>query len=154
MSTLSILYLALAAFLRYDNVWFIFPVPCWAIPLGRWQCLVYFPTLCACIVHDDDDDDIYIYIYMYMSVCLKKVMHFVWWTHMVKRATLSWSWVLLTLECGYAFKATAIGAYSCYIVCMIIIVWLSWSMSTSDIGFPVYVTCINMVDALVSFFSP
>ena len=27
---------------------FTFLVPCWAIPLERWQCLFYFPTLCVC----------------------------------------------------------------------------------------------------------
>ena len=37
---------------------------------------------------------------------------------------------------------------------MIITVYLSRSMSGSDIGFPVYATCINMFDGLVSFDSP
>ena len=46
------------------------------------------------------------------------------------------------------------GAYSYYIVCMIITVCLSRSMLASDIGFPIYVTCINMLDALLSFSLP
>ena len=35
--------------------------------------------------------------------------------------------------------------------CTIIAVWLSWSMSPSDIGFLVYATCIKMVDVLKDF---
>ena len=60
----------------------------------------------------------------------------------------------LNLVVWYALKAIAVGAYSYYILCMIITVCLSRSMSASDIGFPVYVTCINMLDALVSFNLP
>ena len=37
---------------------------------------------------------------------------------------------------------------------MIITVYLSQSMSASDIGFPMYATRINVFDALVSFGSP
>ena len=111
--------------------------------------IITFPTLCACLVHD-----ICVYVCIYMFVCLWVVMHFLWWTPMVRRAALSWSWVLLTLWCGYALKAIAVGAYSYYILCMIITVCLSRSMSASDIGFPVYATCINMLDALVSFSLP
>ena len=47
--------------------------------------------------------------------------------------------------------STTIGAYSYYIVCTIIVVLLSQSMIASDIGFPMYVTCINMLDALGGF---
>ena len=49
---LLFLLFAQAVFLEYDNVCFIFPIPCWAIPLERWQCLIYFFALCGCIVHD------------------------------------------------------------------------------------------------------
>ena len=37
---------------------FIFPVPCWAIPLEHWQCLLYFLS----IVHD-------VCMYIYMPIC-------------------------------------------------------------------------------------
>ena len=57
------LLLAWAVFPRYGNVYFTFPVPCWAIPLERWQCLVYFLALCGSIVHDAC-------IYIYISSCL------------------------------------------------------------------------------------
>ena len=56
------LLLAQVAFLGYCNVYFTFPVPCWAIPLERWQCLVYFLTLCDSVVHDA----CFIYIYAYI----------------------------------------------------------------------------------------
>ena len=69
------LLLACATFPRYDNVCFTFPVPCWAIPLEHWQCLVYFLALCDSIVHDACIHTyihtyIHIYIYIYMSACL------------------------------------------------------------------------------------
>ena len=78
------------------------------------------------------------------------VMYFVWWIHMVTRVPPLWSWVLSTLECGYASKANVIGAYSYYIC-----TWLSWcdclrSMSASDINFLVYATWANVFNALVS----
>ena len=44
--------------------------------------------------------------------------------------------MLLTLWCRYALKVTVVNAYSCYIVCMIIVVWLSWSMSATWHWFP------------------
>ena len=61
---LSFLLLAWAAFPRYGNVCFTFPVPCWAIPLGHWQCLFIFPALCDSIVHD-----VYIYDYVCVGDC-------------------------------------------------------------------------------------
>ena len=33
-------------------VYFTFLVPCWAVPLEYWQCLIYFPALRGYIVHD------------------------------------------------------------------------------------------------------
>ena len=42
----------LGLYSRYGNVCFTFLVPCWAIPLERWQCLLYFLTLCDSIVYD------------------------------------------------------------------------------------------------------
>ena len=60
---LIFLLLAWAVFPKYDNVWFKFLVPFWAIPLERWQCLVYFSALCDCIVHDA-------YIYIYLPMCV------------------------------------------------------------------------------------
>lgn len=45
----------------------------------------------------------------------------------------------------------AVGAYSYYIVCMIITVCLSQSMLASDIGFLVYATHIIILVAFVSF---
>ena len=45
-------------------------------------------------------------------------MHFEWWTYVVRKSTHSLSWMLLTLGYGYAFKACAIDAYSCFIECM------------------------------------
>ena len=50
--------------------------------------------------------------------------------------------MLLTLECGYAFKAYVVNVYSCFIGCMTYHVSLPLFMSTRDIGFPVYATCI------------
>ena len=44
---------------------FTFLVPCWAISLEHWQCLVYFPAQCDSIVHDA----YYIYIYICLHVC-------------------------------------------------------------------------------------
>ena len=154
MYDLSFLYLAWAVFLKYGVFWFTFLIPCWAYPwnVGNvWfvsllcvlaLCMMY---VCVCV---------YIYICLFVCGCLWVVMHFLWWTPMVRRAALSWSWVLLTLWCGYALKATVVGIYSYYIVCMIITGCLSRSMLASDIGFPVYVTCINMLDALVSINIP
>ena len=52
---------------RIPKVWLIFPVPCWAIPLECWQCLVYFPTLCDSIMYDVC---MYIYIFIYACVCM------------------------------------------------------------------------------------
>ena len=52
-------------FPEYGNVCFTFPVPCWAIPLEHWQCLVYFLSQCDSIVHDAC-----IYTYVYIYVCL------------------------------------------------------------------------------------
>ena len=150
MNALSFLYHAWATFLEYGIVWFTFPIPCWAYPwnVGNVWFVSLLCVLALCMMY------MCVYIYIYMFVWLWVVMHFVWWTPMVRRAAFLWSWVLLTLWCGYALKAIAIGAYSYYIVCMIITVCLSWSMSASDIGFPIYVTCINMLDALVSFSLP
>ena len=48
----TFLLLAWAAFPKSSNVCFTFPVPCWAIPLEHWQCPIYFPALCGCIMHD------------------------------------------------------------------------------------------------------
>ena len=62
---------AWAMFLGCGNVCFTFPVPCWAIrwaiPLERWQCLVYFPALCDSIVHDAC---VCIYIYIFACMCM------------------------------------------------------------------------------------
>ena len=77
---LFFLLLAWVTFPRYDNVCFTFLAPCWAIPLGHWQCLFYFPTLCDRIVHD-----VYISIY----ACIWVIVHFVWWTFVATWATLS-----------------------------------------------------------------
>ena len=52
LNHLLFLLFACATFLRYGNVCFIFLVPCWAIPLERWQYLFYFLALCDSIVHD------------------------------------------------------------------------------------------------------
>ena len=52
MFRLSFLHFAWVAFLGYGNIWFTFLVPCRAILLERWQCLLYFPTLCNNIMHD------------------------------------------------------------------------------------------------------
>ena len=54
------------AFPRYGNVRFTFLVPCQALPLECWQCLVYFSTLCDSIVNDG----CYIYIYIYLPTCV------------------------------------------------------------------------------------
>ena len=52
LNHLLFLLFACATFLRYGHVCFTFPVPCWAIPLERWQYLFYFLALCDSIVHD------------------------------------------------------------------------------------------------------
>ena len=54
-------------FLGYGNVCFTFPVPCWAIPLEHWQCLIYFPALCHSIVYDVC---MYVCIYIYICLCV------------------------------------------------------------------------------------
>ena len=66
---LLFLLLAWAAFPGYGNICFTLLVHCWAIPLERWKCLVYFPALCGCIVHDVCIC-IYIYIYIYACMCV------------------------------------------------------------------------------------
>ena len=71
---------------RIPKVWLIFPVPCWAMPLECWQCLVYFPTLCDSIMYDVY---MYIYIYIYMPACVWMIVNFVWWTLVAMGATLS-----------------------------------------------------------------
>jgi len=63
---LFFLLLAWATFPGYGNVYFTFFVPCWAIPLERWQCLFIFP-LCDSIVHD-----VCISIY----ACIWVIVHF------------------------------------------------------------------------------
>ena len=74
------LLLAWATFPRYSNVCFTFLVPCWAVPLEHWQCLIYFPTLCGCIVH---------IVCISIFACLWVIMYFVWWTLMATWVTLS-----------------------------------------------------------------
>ena len=59
-----------------------------------------------------------------------------------------WPWVLLTLWHEYMLKAIAIGAYSCHTVHIVTAVWSSRSMSSSDIGFLMYVSHINVFNAL------
>ena len=66
MYPLSFLHLAWVAFLGYGNFCFTFLVPCWAIALGHWQCLLYFPTPCDSIMHDVCA---YVCIYVYMLLC-------------------------------------------------------------------------------------
>ena len=61
MYPLSFLHLAWAAFPGYDNVYFTFFVPYWAIPLEHWECLFYFLALHASIVHD---------VCVYIYICL------------------------------------------------------------------------------------
>ena len=51
-----------------------------------------------------------------------------------------WPWVLLTLWHEYVLEAIAVGAYLCHTVCIVTAVWLSWFMSPSEVGFPVYVS--------------
>ena len=65
---LLFLLLAWAVFPVYGNVCFTFPVPCKAIPLEHWQCLVYFPALCDSIMHD---------VYMSISASTWVIVHFV-----------------------------------------------------------------------------
>ena len=53
----------------------------------------------------------------------------------------------LNLGVWVCTQATIVGAYSYYIVCTIITMYLSRSISASDIGFPMYATRINVFDA-------
>ena len=55
---------------------------------------------------------------------------------------------------SYALKVFAVGAYSCHIVYMIIMVDCLIPCQLIDIDLPMYVTSINMFEALVSFGSP
>ena len=58
-------------FPRYGNVYFTFPIPFQAIPLERWQCLLYFLAMFDSIVHDVCMCVcVYIYIYIYASLCV------------------------------------------------------------------------------------
>ena len=84
-------------------------------------------------------------MYICIFACLKMAMHFVWGTHVVRRVPPSWSWALMTLEHGHALKVITVDAYSCYIVCITVTVWLPLHMSASDIGFLVYATCISVL---------
>ena len=59
-----------------------------------------------------------------------------------------WPWVLWTLWQEYVLKAFIVSAYSCHTVCIVTAVWPSRSMSPSDIGFPMYAICINVLNAL------
>ena len=63
---LLFMLLAWATFPKYGNVCFTFLVPCWAIPLACWQCLVYFPALCDSIVHD---------VCISISACIWVIVH-------------------------------------------------------------------------------
>ena len=55
---------------------------------------------------------------------------------------------------SYALKVFVVDAYSCHIVYMIITVDCLIPCQLIDIDLPMYVTSINMFDALVSFGSP
>ena len=63
--SLCILYLSCTLLglrsLGMAYVCFTFLVPCWTIPLERWQCLLYFPAhvIVLCMM----------YVYLYMLVC-------------------------------------------------------------------------------------
>ena len=62
---LSFLLLTWYAFPRNGNVCFTFPVPCWAIPLGCWQCLFTFPlyVISLCMMY------VYLYMLVYGWLC-------------------------------------------------------------------------------------
>ena len=56
--------------------------------------------------------------------------------------------MLLTLWHEYVLKAIVEGAYSSHTVCIVTAMWSSWSVSPSDISFPVYASRINVYNAL------
>ena len=92
----------------------------------------------------------YVYICIYAFVCVGDCSLCM----MDSRGYMSnplWLWVLWTLWHEYVLKAFVVGAYSCYTVCMVTAVWLSRSMSPSDIGFSVYASCINVFNTLRGF---
>ena len=68
---------------------------------------------------------------------------FVEWPSLVMKALDFVVWVCAQGDCCKCIFS--------YIVCMIIAVWLPWSMSPSGIDFLVYATCINMLNALKGF---
>ena len=98
MLDLSFLYLAWATFLgmAMSDLHFshtlLGPYP-WDVG-NDW----FIFSLCvSCIVHVCVCVSIYIYIYIYIFAYLKMIMHFVWWTHMVRRVPphcngCSWPW--------------------------------------------------------------
>ena len=90
---------------------------------------------------------IYIYIYIYSYVCVgDRALCMMDSCGYVSDPL--WPWVLWTLWYEYVLKSIAVGAYSCHIVCIVTTVWSSRSMSPSVIGFPVYATRINVLNAL------
>ena len=93
------------------------------------------------------------YVYIYIYICLRMggwsctlydgLSWLCEWPSLFV-SDLLWPWVLLTLWHEYMLKAIAVGAYSCYIECIVTTVWSSWSMSPSDISFPMYASRINV----------
>ena len=128
MSILHFLYFAGPYPWNVGNVWFTFPL-----------CFIALCMMCMCI-----------YICLHVCGWLCTLYDGLSWLHewpsLVMRTLDPIVWVCAQDDCR--------SAYSCYIVCTFIAVWLSWSMSPSDICFPVYVTHINIVDTLEGFDSP
>ena len=100
-------------FLGYDNVWFFhFLVPC----LGCWQCLVYLSALLVCIVHVS----ISLFLSLSLVHLLKIIMHFVWWTHVVKRVPP------LMITSGNLGVWLCIQGNCCRCIHATLCAWLSW----------------------------
>ena len=125
MSVLHFLYLAGSYPWNVGNVWFTFLL-----------CVIALCIMYVCMY-------VYIYIYIYACACVGDCALCMIDSHGHVSDPL-WPWVLLTLWHEYKLKAIVIGAYSCHIMCIVTMVWSSWSMSLSDIGFLVYVPRINM----------
>ena len=120
MSVLHFLYLTWPYPWNVCNVWFTF--------------LLYVIALCMMYVY------LYLLVYRWLCTLYDGLSWLREWPSLVMRAFDLVVWVCAQGDCRRCI--------SCYIVFMIIAVWLSRSMSPSDTGFPVYATCINTLDTL------
>ena len=136
------LLLAWATFFEYGNVYFAFPISCWAIPLECWLCLIYFSALCSCIMHD-----ICIYIFLHVCGWLCTFYDGLLWLHewpsLVMKALDVVVWVCAQGNCRRCIFMLYYVHDHCGMIALIHVTKWHW--------FPMYAVLINMLDALKGF---